>query len=64
MKGINRHLIACCVWGSLFVLPAIVTASELELYTGVSVDTRAQGYEYFGVGVGQQISDHWTSWKS
>ncbi len=35
-------------------------ASELELYTGVSVDTRAQGYEYFGLGLGQSLTDHWT----
>lgn len=60
MKGFNRHLVACCVWGSLFVWPAIVMASELELYTGASVDTRGQGYEFFGVGFGQQISDRWT----
>jgi hypothetical protein len=34
-------------------------AFELELYTGASVDTSA-GLQYFGVGVGQPINDHWT----
>jgi len=35
-------------------------AAELELYTGASVDTRAEGYGYFGLGLGQPINDHWT----
>jgi hypothetical protein len=60
MKGFERHLIACFVWGSLFFSLPTVMASELELYTGASVDTRAEGYEYFGIGLGQPISEHWT----
>src|SRR5690349_7370817 len=37
-----------------------VAGSELELYTGASVDTRAEGYEYLGLGFGQSIDQHWT----
>ena len=53
------YLMACFVWGSFFYLSTVM-ASELELYTGATVDTEAEGYEYFGLGVGQSLSDHWT----
>jgi hypothetical protein len=59
MKGFER-LTAYCVWSALFFCASIVMASELELYTGASVDTEAEGYEYFGLGLGQSINDHWT----
>lgn len=38
----------------------MLVASELELNTGASLDTRAEGYEYFGLGLGQSLNDHWT----
>jgi len=53
-------LIVCFIWASSLLDRSIVLASELEFYTGASVDTRAQGYEYFGFGLGQSINDHWT----
>ena len=45
---------------SLFPHLPLAQASELELYTGASVDTRGQGFEYFGLGLGQPLDDHWT----
>jgi Cellulose biosynthesis protein BcsS len=36
-----------------------VICSELEMYTGVSLDTEAEGYEYFGLGLSQPVSSGW-----
>ena len=52
-------LITCCVWASC-LYPRAVLASELEFYTGATVDTEGQGYEYFGLGFGQPINAQWT----
>lgn len=57
-----KTLVAFVIWSApifVFIVPNGM-ASELELYTGVSLDTRAEGYEYFGLGLGQSINDHWT----
>jgi len=45
---------------SFFLYLPSAKASEVELYTGASVDTRGQGFEYFGVGLGQPLNEHWT----
>jgi Cellulose biosynthesis protein BcsS len=54
------HLIAYCVSALSCIYAAPALASELELNTGATVDTRGQGYEYFGLGLGQSINEHWT----
>ncbi|MGE5302606.1 MAG: cellulose biosynthesis protein BcsS [Alphaproteobacteria bacterium] len=56
-----KTLVAFVLWFAFiftFHVPRLV-ASELELYTGVNLDTRAEGYEYFGLGLGQSLNDHW-----
>jgi hypothetical protein len=62
VKGLNRHLhlvICFALISPFFSLPP-AAATEVEIYTGGTVDTRGQGYEYFGLGVGQPLNDHWT----
>ncbi len=57
-----KNLVALVLWvvpTFTFTVPRVI-ASELELYTGASLDTRAEGYEYFGLGAGQSLNDHWT----
>jgi hypothetical protein len=57
-----KILVAFLLWtlpNFTFTAPMLI-ASELELYTGASLDTRAEGYEYFGLGLGQSLNDHWT----
>jgi hypothetical protein len=60
MSRFRRRLLACCVWSLLLLRTPSAMPAELELYTGVTIDTQAQGYEYFGIGYGHPITDHWT----
>jgi len=55
----RRCLITGCAVAAWLYANAAV-ASELELYTGVAVDTHGQGYEYVGLGAGQAVNDRWT----
>ncbi len=55
LLGIGLFLLYC-----LILTATKAPAIELELYTGGTVDTRGQGYQYFGLGVGQPVTERWT----